>query len=59
MITQEMNLDIESNPFWSPFELVRLVANLEVKKINLGDHNPDFANQLSESDKALYKNSAV
>lgn len=37
-----MKLDIESNPFWSPFELVKLVANLEIKKINLGDHNSDF-----------------
>lgn len=28
LITQEMELDIESDPFWSPFELVKLISLL-------------------------------
>lgn len=28
LIVEEMELDIESDPFWSPFELVTLVALL-------------------------------
>lgn len=51
LVVEEMKLDIESNPFWSPFELVKLVANLEIKKINLGDHKADFYKRIP--DKSL------
>jgi|JI61114C2RNA_FD_contig_21_16958356_length_239_multi_2_in_0_out_0_2 hypothetical protein len=42
-----MELDIESNAFWSPFELIKLLANLEIRKITLGNGNPDFAEKLT------------
>ena len=48
MVVEEMKLDIECNPFWSPFELVKLVANLEIKKIRLGDYQSDFYTKISD-----------
>ena len=59
LITLEMGLDIESDPFWSPFETVNLIAGLEIKKITLGDHNPDFAKELSASDRKLYEGATI
>lgn len=59
LITQEMGLDIESDPFWSPFETVNLIAGLEIKKITLGDHDPDFHKSLSPADQKLYNGAVV
>ena len=51
LITQEMQLDIESDPFCSPFETVNLISTLEIKKVVLGDHNPDFQKNLTPEQK--------
>ena len=59
-IIEEMKLDIECNPFWSPFELVKLVANLEIKKINLGEHNPNFLESIEdEKDRENYRGASI
>lgn len=59
MIVDQMSLDIECDPFWSPFQLVKLVANLEIKKITLGDHDPDFLNRLNPDEIAKYKGATI
>ena len=60
LIVDEMALDVESNPFWSPFELVTLVANLEIKKITLGDHDPGYLNNIEDaSAREKYRDATV
>ena len=45
-----MSIDIENNPFWSPFELIKLVAYVHLDKIEL---RPDFE-FLDEKDRLIY-----
>ena len=59
LITEEMQLDIESDPFCSPFETVNLIATLEIKKITLGDHRPEFAEQLTPEQKEKYLGATI
>lgn len=46
LLSQSMELSIESNAFWSPFQLVKLFANLEIKKIVLGTGNQKYLKDL-------------
>lgn len=60
LIIQEMNLDIESDPFWSPFETVNLIAGLEIKKIILGETDPEeFSKKLSGEEKNDYDGASI
>jgi len=47
MLSEHLELNIESNPFWSPYELVKLNTSLELKKITLGNFNEDFWKDLT------------
>jgi hypothetical protein len=46
LYTEKMELNIDSDPFWSPYETVKLFANLEIKRITLGQGNPQFKENL-------------
>ena len=59
MIEKELELDIKSNPFMAPYELVKLYSDMEIKKIDLGDHNANFAETLTAEEKELYAGASI